>query len=43
MKVVRSSLRMEKGREVVMFCYLESIEMSEKSQGMFNALFCTSL
>ena len=35
-QVVCSSLRREKGREVVMFWYLESIEVSEKPHGLFG-------
>ena len=36
-QVVRSALRLEKGREVVMFWYLESIEVPEKSHSLFGA------
>ncbi|CAL5222723.1 g5127 [Coccomyxa viridis] len=36
MMVVRSSLRREKGREVVMFWYLESIKIPEKPHGLFE-------
>ena len=36
LQVVRSSLRREKGREVVMFWYLESITVPEKSRGPFG-------
>ncbi|CAK0783750.1 hypothetical protein CVIRNUC_006949 [Coccomyxa viridis] len=36
MMVVRSALRLEKGREVVMFWYLESIEVPEKPHGLFE-------
>ena len=37
LQVVRSALRLEKGREVVMFWYLESIEVPEKPHGLFGA------
>ena len=36
LQVVRSALRLEKGREVVMFWYLESIEVPEKPHGLFG-------
>ena len=36
LQVVRSALRREKGREVVMFWYLESIEIPEKPHGLFG-------
>ena len=36
LQVVRSSLRREKGREVVMFWYLESITVPEKARGLFG-------
>lgn len=37
LQAVRSALRLEKGREVVMFGYLESIEVPEKPHGLFGA------
>ena len=35
-QVVRSALRSEKGKEVVMFWYLESIEVPEKRHSLFG-------
>lgn len=35
-QVVRSALLTEKGKEVVMFWYLEAIEMPEKPHGLFS-------
>lgn len=40
MQVVRSSLRLEKGWDIVMFWYLESIEVPEKSRGRFGEPSC---
>ena len=37
-QVVRSALQTEKGKEVVMFWYLEAIEMPERPHGLFGEL-----
>ena len=36
-QVVRSSLVNDKGKEVVMFWYLEAVELPQKPTGMFSA------
>ncbi len=35
-QVVRSALQTEKGKDVVMFWYLEAIEMPERPRGLFG-------
>ena len=40
MQVVRTSLRLEKGYDIVMFWYLETIKVPEKSRGRFGEPQC---